>query len=99
MKLTREDFKEYVELYMGAWETFDKYADIIDSNFLDSLMFPLYSWMDEKLGLNKFGDVWSISELTNDRSKGIPIGVNEDMKAEYTKDLDLIYDKWVKEKE
>lgn len=51
MKITREEFKEFAALYENAWNNFDKYADIIDSNFLDGLMFPLFSWLDEKLNL------------------------------------------------
>lgn len=51
MKITREEFMEYVQLYHEAWNNFDKYADIIDSNFLDGLMFPVFNWIDRELGL------------------------------------------------
>lgn len=51
MKITREQFMEYVKLYEQAWNNFDKYADIIDSDFLDSLMFPLFTWLDTQLNL------------------------------------------------
>ena len=51
MKITREEFKEYINLYEQAWDKFDKHADIIDSNFLDSLIFPLFDWVDNKIGI------------------------------------------------
>lgn len=51
MKITREEFKEYVGLYQEAWNKFETYADIIDSDLLDGLMFPLFTWLDEKFGL------------------------------------------------
>lgn len=57
MKITREEFKEYVNIYIDAWNKFDKYADIIEPDFLDSLMFPLFQWLDEKLGLIDDGSV------------------------------------------
>lgn len=49
MKITREEFKEFIELYKDSWNKYDKYADIIDSNFLSELMFPLFDWFEEKL--------------------------------------------------
>ena len=97
MKITREEFKEFVELYKNAWETFDEYADIIDSNFLDELIFPLFVWMEHKLGTHddngglvfeyayegKLPVEWELDD------KGVECNVK------YTEDLDLIYDKWI----
>ena len=103
MKLTREEFKEYVSLYEQAWEYFRKYGDIIDENLLDELLFPMFNWMDKKLGIDKYSDWWDLFDLFEYCDRGIPIEyeliqVGEDdwevTKEVRSKDLDLIYDKW-----
>jgi hypothetical protein len=106
MKITREDFKEYVELYNNAWERYcGELGDMMNTDFLAELMFPMFEWMERKLGLDEYGDWWDLTELNR---RGIPVewetiqvGENEyDIVNEVkTKDLDLIYDKWIKNKE
>lgn len=104
MKISREEFKEYVEMYSDAWERYcGELGDMMNTDFLAELMFPLYDWMEEKLGLNKYSEWWDLTDLKRD---GIPVewemvevGENdyEMVNVIYSKDLDKIYDKWIKE--
>ena len=83
MKITKDEFKEFINIYQTTWNNYDKYADIFDSDFLSELMFPLFDWMEEKLG-------------TADKSYGnILLGyVSEEGKA--WDDLDTIYNELIK---
>jgi hypothetical protein len=101
MKITREEFKEYGELYREAWNKFDEYADIIDSNFLDSLMFPVFNWLDKKLGLDdENGGI--VLDCILEGGYPVEWDVDEEGNCFNTKrssDWDVIYDKYVKETE
>lgn len=105
MKITREEFKEFVQLYQEAWDKFKEYGNIIEENFLDELLFPAFSWMEEKLGIKEYDCWWSLYDIITPHGRGIPvewetIQVEEDefevCNEVCTRDLDLIYDKWFK---
>jgi hypothetical protein len=67
MKITREEFKEYVELYKEAWVQFNKYADIINENLLDELLFPALNWFGDKIGIKEdISNLNILVELTDD---------------------------------
>lgn len=106
MKITREEFKEYVSLYQEAWDDFNTYDDVINENCLDELLFPMFNWMDEKLGINKYRDWWTLWDIFTPHGRGVPIEWEEIQVGEdefevcnevCSKDLDLIYDKWIKD--
>lgn len=98
MKITREEFKEYVHLYQDAWDGFEQYGDIIDSNFLDGLMFPLFSWFDNKLGIkdDNIGS-WVLEYITSG-NKLYLYEKNEDgtIRDFCVTDLDALYDAAIK---
>lgn len=102
MKITKEEFKEFVKLYLNAWETYcGKAGDVFNTDYLGRLMFPAFNWLEEKLGFDKYGDWFDLTDL---KRSGIPveyeliqIGENE-YEADniiYSKDLDVIYDRYL----
>lgn len=94
MKISREEFKEYVGLYQEAWNKFEKYADIIDSDFLSQVMFPTLGWLEKKLGLYDENIGYNMTEFVSS-AFGDNYSPFLDDNGEMTKDLDVIYDKYV----
>lgn len=94
MKISREEFKEFVCMYKEIGEMFEQYADIIDSNLLSQMMFPALEWVEEKLGLCDENVGNTIGELVSG-VWGSNYSPFLDDNGEMTKDLDLIYDKYI----
>ena len=51
MKITREEYKELVNICQEAWCKFVEYSDVINEELLTSLIFPPFDWLTKKLGL------------------------------------------------
>jgi hypothetical protein len=52
MKITKDEFKELVNLYDEVNDLFSEYRDYISENLLNELLFPVINWIEEKLGIN-----------------------------------------------
>lgn len=63
MTLTKNEFKELYGLYTEAMDKFCEVSTYLNEGFADELIFPAFTWVEEKLGLPKncFGDIWSWS--------------------------------------
>lgn len=93
MKISREEFKEFVELYREAWQQFDEYADVINENLLDELLFPAFDFVAKSIGMYR-------EETGGDMIFGglvtpCPDFFFLDEDGEVTTDLDTIYDRYV----
>lgn len=100
MKITREEFKEYVELRKEAWDSFMKISEMLQEDVASELIFPLFDWMERGLGmLSPEGadyDLDIMNDLINDGGVVINCETDEEgviCNCERTKDLDVIYDK------
>lgn len=87
MKISREEFKEFVGLYREAWDAFDAYADIIDQNLLDRLIFPAFTFTSKAIGME--------DKIFRALVSPVPDYWFEDENGEETTDLDVIYDRYI----
>lgn len=110
MKITREEFKELVAVSTEVWKKFCEYGDYINENLLDELMFPYRTFIEKALGIDDLcnAGIDILTDATRERGHGVPVewktvqvGENEDeydwCDVVYSKDLDVIYDKYIKE--
>jgi hypothetical protein len=100
MKLTREQFKELVQLYQEAWDKFSEYSNYWNENSLSECMFPIFDWIGNQTGLRQLdGEFDILGDLVALQGQ-VPINVQwfdlpdgeKDYECEYTSDLDKIYD-------
>lgn len=105
MKITREEFKELVDLHKKAYDNFIKYSGCIDESLLDELIFPVINWVAANTGLyanrDNNGEPIDFDVLYDLYSEGeTPIGITnaeEEGKfiLDFSSDLDVIYDRFV----
>lgn len=100
MKIEREEFKELVELYKDAWSTFKECSEYINEEKLDELMFPLFTWVSTKLGMNDENyDDLMFELITSKNGLAIKWGEPEAdgyySAVEFSNDLDVIYDTYL----
>lgn len=90
MTINREEFKELVGMYKEAFNKTKEYGNILNEEFIDTLVFPALNWIGEKTGLiNRNTGLDVLADLY---SWG-----NAPVENDYTDDLDKIYDYYFKE--
>lgn len=102
MKITREEFKEFVELRKEAKEKFEEVTEILNEDFAVELIFHWFDWMEKTLDfLGEGKDM--MEDLVSKYTPGIPVNFRQDenglFTCDYTKDLDVIYDTYVNKEE
>lgn len=102
MKITRQEFKEFVGMYNEMFHQVVYLSEYINENLLDTITFPVFNWIEEKIGIRNDEWGWSVLDELTVFSHGVLIEWDEDEEGNsfnevYTKDLDLIYDKYIKE--
>jgi hypothetical protein len=101
MKITREEFKEMVALHEMVNQKWEDAAPYINTEFLDDVVYPVFSWLEKclKIGYDDLGEsmLWLLSE----DGAAISGDLNEETgfydNVELSKDLDIIYDIYLKE--
>lgn len=106
MKITREEFKELVELHREAWDNYKIYEEYLNQDLLGELIFPCFDWIGKKIGI--YFDEYDIDILTDLTLHNREIAVNyrdgigpdgkPKILCDYTKDLDLIYDEYIEKR-
>lgn len=96
MKISREEFKEFVELYREAWEQMKEYEDILNENFLCELLFPVFDFISKSIGMYGGDDEDMIFEGLIGSCSGCFF---LDENGERTTDLDVIYDRYLSDTE
>lgn len=61
MTITKNEFKELYSLYAEAMDKFTEVSTYINEGLADDLIFPMFHWVEEKLGLypDIIGNLWS----------------------------------------
>lgn len=93
MTITREEFKELVQLYREQWNEFMRLSDYYDVDIIGGAIFKSLDWIEEKLGLVD-KDYRVLEELMVTGKVAVnptPDGCGN-MDWEWTNDLDKIYD-------
>lgn len=103
MTITRNEFKELVYLYKDAFKKFGELSEYYNESLLDELLFPVLSWMEEKLGLSIEGeDVNVLLDLGSRGETPLDYLVEEEADEDgyhrvidvvYASDLDEVYDR------
>lgn len=97
MTITREEFKELVDLYTEAFNKFCRVAETtLNDDFADDLIFPAFNWLEEKLNLKDPNGF--LSELVAMGGAEVPThkrDKNGDVIYRFTADLDEIYDAYL----
>lgn len=98
MKLSRDEFKEYVELYKTYWDKVNELIKYYNENTIDELVWPIFDWIDKKAGLKKDDEYDFLSDYYVFGGVPIPTQIKElpngEIECDYeeTTDLDKIYD-------
>lgn len=95
MIITREEFKELVELNQEIWEDFKELSEYFNEDLIGEVIFKVMSWVEYKTGLALENEDFDIlSDLYMYGKVAINIEQNENGEYEYeeTADLDKIYD-------
>ena len=94
MKITKDEFKELVELYDEVNDLYVEYEDYINENLLSELLFPVIDWIEKKLDINANYDegedalLYTISHNYENKEKGRYYD-------ERFLDLDLMYNVYI----
>lgn len=100
MKISREEFKEMVELYNEIWEMYTNACEVLEEGYADKLIFSVWDW------LTKNTDLYC-EEMGSDLIREIhfsegecPISWEIDENGmyynlKYSDNLDEIYDKYL----
>lgn len=72
MTITKNEFKELYGLYAEAMDKFTEVSTYINEGLADDLIFPMFHWVEEKLGLypDIIGDLWS-NEATEEEAAAV----------------------------
>ena len=101
MIITRKEFKELAALYKQQYDLYEEMCEYLQEDKVEEMIFPFLDWIEAKIGLNtEFfdGDIFHL--IYSKYECGVAIDWEYDSNGncyniEYTKDLDLIYDKYI----
>lgn len=66
MKITREEFKEFVDITTQVQAGFQKYSEYFNEDILNELLWPYFNWVEKSLGFipdeELFGLIWDYGE-------------------------------------
>ena len=102
MTITREEFKQLVNLFIEVNDRLDKAVEFINEERAYELAFPVFDWIEKQLKIDSehLGEdmLWMVSGTSE-------VAINEkydeerdEWSAEYTRDLDKIYDYYFKDR-
>lgn len=68
MIMTKTEFKELYGLYVEAMDKYTEVSTYINEELADELIFPMFHWIEEKLGLDPdvIGNLWSMEADENE---------------------------------
>lgn len=68
MIMTKNEFKELYRKYAEAMDKYTEVSTYINEGLADELIFPMFNWIEEKLGLDPdvMGNLWSAEADENE---------------------------------
>lgn len=99
MKITREEFKELVELYNKIDKSVNNALYYVQDEIVDGLAYPVLDWVIKRLDIDsEYGDL--LHDLNHYGELPIDWDYDDDgiwCNVVYSSDLDEIYDKYLGE--
>ena len=95
MKITRDEFKELVELYEELQDMCKEYEDIFNEVFLDELYFKTINWIEDKLEVGWTDEEDALLHVVNHNKDN---KLNNRFYHEELLDLDFVYDELIPDK-
>lgn len=103
MTITREEFKELVSLFIEQQELFEEMTEYIQEEKAEEMVYPVFDWIAKKLKIDSDTLGEDMFYMLHSPLYGSGVAIDWEVapdgnvyNVQYTRDLDLIYDKYIK---